>query len=160
MPAYDDNPDATGDYVQITCDATTGRRSRAAQINAARRRYQSGHGVTLTLIARSYSETHGFMHRSAFKYEIGRPGQVFRIEYQSVRCDGTDTMRETFPTMAAAQAHVRHVARCYWQAWIHAPAGRQSQRGTRTGRNGTGARWYFEPWPVPEHAVAGRHVDR
>jgi hypothetical protein len=73
MAAYDDNPQAVGDYVWISADDTTGRRSRAAQISAARKAYREAHGVTLTLIAQSYSETPGFLSRSAFRYRINRP---------------------------------------------------------------------------------------
>jgi hypothetical protein len=72
VTAYNDNPQAIGDYVWINADDTAGRRSRAAQINAARKAYQAEHGVTLTLIAQSYSETPGFLARSAFRYRINR----------------------------------------------------------------------------------------
>ena len=73
MSTYDDNPDASGGRVTITADSTLGRRSRAASIRAAKRAYEQGHqGVTLTLISRSYSETAGFLSRSAFTYTIGR----------------------------------------------------------------------------------------
>jgi hypothetical protein len=147
MPAYDDNPAVTGDYVWITADGTAGRRSRAAQVNAAKRAYERSHGVTLTLLARSYSETYGFLHRSAFRYEIGRPGQSFTITYMSVRCEVWDTEPGTYPTMAAAQAHVRSAFRTlssYCRVRIHAPAGRQSQVGSRTGLGP----WYFEPCPA------------
>ena len=72
MSAYDDNPRATGRYVTIKADDTTGRRSRAAQINAHRRRYEISHGVGLTLISKSYSETYGFLAQSAFRYTINR----------------------------------------------------------------------------------------
>jgi hypothetical protein len=71
--AYNDNPRVTGDYVWITCDDTAGRRSRAAHINHERRRYAEVHGVTLTLLAKSYSESPGFLHRSSFRYRITRP---------------------------------------------------------------------------------------
>jgi hypothetical protein len=70
--AYNDNPRVTGDYVWITCDATAGRRSRAAHISHECRRYQAEHGVTLTLLAKSYSETYGFLHQSSFRYRITR----------------------------------------------------------------------------------------
>jgi hypothetical protein len=72
MTAYNDNPYLVGDYVWITADDTAGRRSRAAQINAERRRYAREHHVTLKLLARSYDETIGFLHRSAFRYKIIR----------------------------------------------------------------------------------------
>lgn len=72
MTAYDDNPRVIGDYVTITADDTTDRHSRASQINGARRRYESEHDVTLKLVSTSYSETHGFLARSAFRYRITR----------------------------------------------------------------------------------------
>jgi hypothetical protein len=72
MPVYSNNPDALGDSVTITCDDTLGRRSRAAQIRAAVRAYERDHGVKLTLAGRDYSETHGFLSRSAFAYNISR----------------------------------------------------------------------------------------
>jgi hypothetical protein len=70
MPVYDDNPAMTGRYVTITADCTTGRRSRAAQINNYRRRFEREHGVRLALLTRSYSETYGFLSRSAFRYTM------------------------------------------------------------------------------------------
>ena len=72
MSAYDDNPRALGHYVTIKADDTTGRRSRAAQISACRKRYERTHGVTLTLASKSYSETYGFLPQSAFRYTINR----------------------------------------------------------------------------------------
>lgn len=151
MSAYNDNPDVAGDYVWIKADDNTDRRSRAAQANAERRRYEREHGVTLTLIAKTYSETHGFLHQSAFRYEIGRPGQVFTLSVWSVRGHVYPPDGRQFPTMAAAQAHVRtgfRGASSFWRVTINAPDGRQSQQGTRAGRNGTGERWYFEPVPA------------
>jgi hypothetical protein len=76
MSTYDDNPTATGGSVTITADDSLGRRSRAAQIRQAARAYAQEHAVTLTLIGRSYSETHGFLSRSAFTYTIGRGERV------------------------------------------------------------------------------------
>jgi hypothetical protein len=72
MTTYNDNPNASGGQVTITCDDTLGRRSRAAQIRAAVRAYERDHGVKLTLAGRDYSETHGFLSRSAFTYDISR----------------------------------------------------------------------------------------
>lgn len=72
MTAYDDNPQAIGGYVWIKADSTESRRSRAAWINAARKAYQAEHGVTLTLITKTYDETSGFLSRSAFRYRIIR----------------------------------------------------------------------------------------
>lgn len=63
---------ATWDYIWINADDTTDRRSRAAQANAARRSFERAHNVTLTLVTRSYSETPGFLYRSAFRYRITR----------------------------------------------------------------------------------------
>ena len=68
-----DNPGMVGQFVTITSDSTRDRRSRAGEINAGRRRYQREHGVTLTLVSKSYSETYGFLSRSAFRYSIERP---------------------------------------------------------------------------------------
>jgi hypothetical protein len=144
MAAYDDNPNLTGNYVWITADDTADRHSRAAQVNAAKRAYEHEHSVTLTLLAKSYSETPGFLHRSAFRYEVGRPGQEFTISYMSTRCDGwTDDPKHRFPTTAAAQAYIRSSFRTtpvYIRTWIHAPAGRQELIGFRSGHD-----WYFEP---------------
>ena len=72
MDTYDDNPDAIGDYVWITCDSAHGRRTRAGSISFAKRAYERAHGVTLTLIHKSYSETFGFLSRSSFRYSITR----------------------------------------------------------------------------------------
>lgn len=73
MPAYNDNPHLVGDYVTITADDSSGRRSRAAQISAEKRRYTREHnGITLTLISKSYDEMYGFLSRSAFRYRITR----------------------------------------------------------------------------------------
>ena len=101
------------------------RHSRGAQISAHRRRYEREHGVTLTLICKTYDETHGFLCRSAFRYEIGRPGQVFRLRFASVN-GGVYDARETFPTMAAAKAHVPPAFRTlssYVRVWIIGPDG-------------------------------------
>lgn len=73
MTAWNDNPDVTGDYVWIKADSTDSRRSRAGEASAERARYQREHGVRLELIARDYSETPGFLSRSAFRYRINRP---------------------------------------------------------------------------------------
>lgn len=78
MTAYDDNPRVTGDYVWIKAENCTGRygpdrRGRASAINAGKRAYEREHGVTLELLAKSYSETWGFLHQSAFRYRIHRP---------------------------------------------------------------------------------------
>ena len=72
MSTYTNNPGATGDTVTITADSSLGRRSRAASIRAWARGYERAHGVTLTLASKSYSETPGFLARSAFTYTIGR----------------------------------------------------------------------------------------
>ena len=72
MTTCNDNPGAAGNRVTITADSSLGRRSRAAQIRAAARHYAQRHGVTLTLAGRSYSETPGFLSRSAFTYDISR----------------------------------------------------------------------------------------
>jgi hypothetical protein len=61
-----------GHSVTIHADDSTDRRSRAAQATAVKRRYERLHGVRLTLASRSYSETHGFLSRSAFRYTIER----------------------------------------------------------------------------------------
>jgi hypothetical protein len=72
MTAYDDNPGVIGRYVTITADDSAGRRSRASQCSAGKRRYEREHKVTLILSSKSYSETYGFLSQSAFKYEIIR----------------------------------------------------------------------------------------
>jgi hypothetical protein len=72
VTAHNDNPRAAGGYVWIRADDTAGRRSRAAQARAERRRYELAHGVTLALVTRSYDEAPGFLHRSAFRYRITR----------------------------------------------------------------------------------------
>jgi hypothetical protein len=69
---YDDNPRVTGDYVWISCDDTSGRRSRAAQIIAHKRRYMVAHNVTLAFSSVSYSESDGFLSRTAIRYRITR----------------------------------------------------------------------------------------
>lgn len=88
MLAYNDNPTATGSYVWITADTTTGRRSRASAISAARRAYERAHGVTLSLLAKSYSETPGFMARSSFRYRIRRLTPATVRTYRRVRAAG------------------------------------------------------------------------
>jgi hypothetical protein len=60
----------TTSYAWIRQDSTGDRRSRAAAINAAKREYERANGVTLTLIHKSYSETHGFLARSEFRYTV------------------------------------------------------------------------------------------
>ena len=72
MTAYDDNPACAGNYVWIKADDTAGRQSRAAQINAAKRAYERKQSVLLALLHKSYSETPGFLHQSAFRYRIAR----------------------------------------------------------------------------------------
>ena len=69
MSAYPDG------YVTINADSTASRRSRAAQINAEKRRHEAVHNVSPTLISKSYSETPGFLSRSSFRYQVtaGRP---------------------------------------------------------------------------------------
>lgn len=67
-----DNPDGHGQFVTITSDGTTTRQARAGEINAEKRRYEKKFNVKLTLLSKSYSETHGFLLRSAFRYRIGR----------------------------------------------------------------------------------------
>jgi hypothetical protein len=61
---------STDRWIWIRADSTHGRRSRASAINAAKRAYERAHGVRLALISKSYSETHGFLSRSEFRYEI------------------------------------------------------------------------------------------
>jgi hypothetical protein len=68
MSAYLDS--ATDGYIIINADSTAGRRSRAAQVNAAKRRYEAAHDITLTLVGKSYSETAGFLSRSSFRYQV------------------------------------------------------------------------------------------
>lgn len=81
MPAYDDNPNLTGDYVWIKAENTTGRngpdrRSRASQVTAHKKRYERTHGVTLEKLTTSYSETCGFTHQTAIRYKIIRPANL------------------------------------------------------------------------------------
>lgn len=71
MTAYNDNPNAIGDFVMIKANGD-GRRSRAARIMAEVRRYQEEHKVTLALLGKTYSETHGFLSQSGFNYRIER----------------------------------------------------------------------------------------
>lgn len=79
MPAYDDNPQVTGDYVWITAEnSVTGnvppnRRGRASMITAHKKRYERDHGVTLENITSNHSETCGFMHQTNVRYKIIRP---------------------------------------------------------------------------------------
>jgi len=82
MPAYDDNPQVTGSYVWITADGTADRRSRASQVAAHKRRYEAAHGVMLEKITTSYSETPGFLHRTAVRYRINRPVKVPRKRFR------------------------------------------------------------------------------
>jgi hypothetical protein len=70
VSAYSDNPNVVGNYVTFKCDDTTNRRSRAAQITAAVRKYERAHKVCLIHISSSYSETHGFLSQSALRYRI------------------------------------------------------------------------------------------
>jgi hypothetical protein len=72
MPVYEDNIGAQGTNVTITCDDSSDRRSRAAQIGAFKRAYEKEHHIRLTLDHKSYSEAHGFLSRSAFRYKIER----------------------------------------------------------------------------------------
>jgi hypothetical protein len=69
--AYNDNPDAVGDYVTIKADGDN-RHSRAARIVSGAKRYEAQHKVSLSLIHKSYSETHGFLSQSSFRYRINR----------------------------------------------------------------------------------------
>lgn len=91
MPAYDDNPDVIGDYMWIKAENCAGRngpdrRGRASAVNAAKRAYEREHGVTLALLCKSYSETHGFLHQSAFRYRIIRPAPPGWTEYTCSGC--------------------------------------------------------------------------
>jgi len=52
----------------IRADSTHDRRSRAAEINAARRAFERDTGTRLALVTKSYSETYGFLSRSEFRY--------------------------------------------------------------------------------------------
>lgn len=61
------------DFITINADDTSDRRSRAAQISAHKRRQEKALGVTLTLISKSHSETHGFLAQSSFRYRVARP---------------------------------------------------------------------------------------
>lgn len=58
----------TDDFVTICADDNAGRRSRASQISALKRKYEAEKSCWLMLIYRSYSETPGFMSRSSFRY--------------------------------------------------------------------------------------------
>ena len=60
----------TDRYVFITCDDSSDRRTRAAHITAAKRAYQRQHGVILALDHKTYSEQHGFLSRSVFRYAL------------------------------------------------------------------------------------------
>lgn len=71
MDAYNDNPKVIGDYVTIKAEGDE-RRSRAARIVAEVRRYQAAHNVALIFLSKSYSETHGFLSQTAFRYKIKR----------------------------------------------------------------------------------------
>ena len=80
MPAYDDNPGVTGDYVWIKAENTAGRygperRPRASMITACKLRYQREHNVTLEKLTISYSESWGFLHQTAIRYKIIRPAE-------------------------------------------------------------------------------------
>jgi hypothetical protein len=59
-------------HVSIREDSTHDRRSRAAAINAAKRQYERTEGVRLILVSKSYSETHGFLSRSEFRYSVAK----------------------------------------------------------------------------------------
>lgn len=72
IAASDENQAATQDFVWIHADDTTDRRSRAGQIGAERRRFELAHNVRLELLAKSYDEAPGFLHRSAFRFRITR----------------------------------------------------------------------------------------
>lgn len=70
IAATDEDQAATQDFVWIHADDTTDRRSRAGQIGAERRRFELAHNVRLELIAKSYDEAPGFLHRSAFRFRV------------------------------------------------------------------------------------------
>ena len=50
------------------------RRPRAGEISALKRAVESVTGYRLTLVSKSYSEAHGFMHASYFTYNVSRLG--------------------------------------------------------------------------------------
>jgi len=74
--------------IYIRCDDSSGRRSRAAQINARKRSYERDHRVTLTLHGKSYSETFGFLSRSEFHYHASHAARIAELELQ--RDEGND----------------------------------------------------------------------
>jgi hypothetical protein len=66
-------------FIKWEAESTSGRygevqrRGRAAQISAAKRAWVKAHpGHFLFLCDRSYSETWGFLHQSAFRYRVIR----------------------------------------------------------------------------------------
>lgn len=61
----------SSNYVWITADSSGNRRSRASQIAVVKHNWEAGTGKRLTFDHASYSETHGFLARSEFRYKIG-----------------------------------------------------------------------------------------
>ncbi len=116
MMAWADNPAAAGRFVTIYADDSGGRRSRASQIGARKRVYEAEHQVTLALLSKSYDEMHGFLARSAFRYEIIRPcpccqrardtSLVLCAECTMARCGGSPfaTVELPYPYCAATDS--------------------------------------------------------
>jgi hypothetical protein len=113
MTAYDDNPEARGDWVWVTADDSTDRRSRASQVTAHRRRYEKAHGVRLEFITKHYSETPGFLSRSAFRYRILRPKPAAPVRLHST------TIRPPRPSKPEPNARQRRTARRSGGAYGH-----------------------------------------
>lgn len=61
---------------------------------------------------------------------------------------GTEPSTKRFDSAKAARAYVRRELTdlsSIWQVWVTDPAGRRIERGTRSGRGGTGRSWTWAP---------------
>lgn len=96
MPAY---TETVGADVYIRADDTTDRRSRAAQITARKLRYERERHAVLTLVSKSYSETHGFLSRSEFRYSASYEARVAELTMQ--RDEGNDYGEDEARELAA-----------------------------------------------------------